>query len=44
MAVTLPEFAAAKPGTLPPMSVGLVSTAVDDWVATDEVELDRAGE
>lgn len=44
IAVTLPELAAARPGTLPPMRGGLVSTAEDDWVATEEVELERVGE
>lgn len=48
--VTLPEFAAAIPGTLPEMRVGLLITPVGtvlDWVvmvAIDDVELDLAGE
>lgn len=45
--VTLPELVAAIPGTLPPMRVGLLITpvgTVEDWVATDEVEFDLAGE
>lgn len=44
IAVTFPELAAARLGTLPPMRVGFVRTAEDAWVATDEVELERAGE
>lgn len=44
IATTLPELAAARPGTLPPMRGGLVSTADDDCVATEEAELDRAGD
>lgn len=44
IAITLPELAAARPGTLPPIRVGFVSTAEDDCVATDEVELERAGD
>lgn len=45
--VTLPELVAVSPGTLPPMSGGLLTTlvgTVDDWVAMDEVEFDLAGE
>lgn len=44
---TGPVLAAAIPGTLPPISVGLVLTAEgtkDDCVATEEVEFDLAGE
>lgn len=44
---TFPELAAAILGTFPPINVGLVMTppgAVDAWVMTDDVELDRAGE
>lgn len=44
---TLAELVAAIPGTLPPIRVGLLITAegtAEDWVATDEVEFDRAGE
>lgn len=45
--VTLPELVAVKPGTLPPIRGGLFTTVggtVDDCVAMDDVELDRAGE
>lgn len=44
--VTLPEFVAAMLGTLPIIKDGFVVTgwAADDCVATEEVELDRAGE
>ena len=42
--VTLPEFVAAMPGTLPPIRVGLVKTAAEACVAMDEALLDRAGE
>lgn len=45
--VTLPELVAAMPGTLPLMRVGLLTTfegTVDDCVAIEDVELDRAGE
>lgn len=43
--VTLAEFVAAMLGTLPTMREGLVLTGcADDWVATDEVELDLAGD
>lgn len=47
--VTLPEFVAAMPGTLPTMSGGLLTTPVggtleDCCVAMDDVEFDLAGE
>jgi hypothetical protein len=45
--VTLPELVAVRPGTLPPIRVGLFTTVegtVDDCVAMEDVELDRAGE
>jgi hypothetical protein len=49
--VTLPEFAAAIPGTLPEIRVGLVTTpaagtvlACVVTVATDEVEFDLVGD
>lgn len=45
--VTLPEFMAAIPGTLPTISGGLLTTPVgivEDWVATEDVEFDLAGE
>lgn len=42
--VTLPLFVAAMPGTLPPMRGGLLMTAVEACVATEDVEFDLAGE
>jgi hypothetical protein len=42
--VTLPELAAAIPGTVPPIRGGFVMTAAEACVVTDEVELDRAGD
>ena len=42
--VTLPEFVAAMPGTLPPIRGGLVKTAAETCVATDEVLFERAGD
>ena len=49
--VTFPELAAAMLGTLPEISVGLLTTfvfgTVDVWVACvamDDVEFDQAGE
>lgn len=42
--VTLPEFVAAMPGTLPPIRGGLVKTAAEACVAMDEVLLDLAGD
>lgn len=43
--VTLPEFVAVKPGTLPATRVGGPGgAAVELWVMTDEVELDRVGD
>ena len=41
--VTLPEFAAVSAGTCPEINGGLLITLAGS-VATDEVELDRAGE
>lgn len=45
--VTLAELVAVILGTLPTMSVGLLTTpdgAVEAWVTTDDVEFDRAGD
>lgn len=42
--VTLPVLAADMLGTLPPIKVGFVITAVDACVVTEEVLFDRAGE
>lgn len=43
--VTLAEFVAAMPGTLPTMRGGLLITGTEEaCVATEEVELDLAGE
>lgn len=43
--VTLPEFAAVRPGTCPTISDGLVMTpACDGCVTIDDVEFDRAGD
>lgn len=43
--VTLPEFAAVKPGTCPTINEGLVIIpACDGCVTIDEVEFDRAGD
>jgi hypothetical protein len=43
--VTLPEFVAVSPGTLPATSVcGPAEGTADDCVITDEVELDLAGD
>lgn len=42
--VTLPEFVAVSPGTLPAKSGGGPVGAVDVWVIMDDVELDLAGE
>lgn len=42
--VTLPEFVATMPGTLPTMRGGLLNTAVEAWVVTDEADVDLAGE
>ena len=45
--VTLAELVAVMPGTWPPISGGLLMTPVgaeEDWVMTEEVELERAGD
>lgn len=42
--VTLPEFVAVNPGTLPANNVGGPVGAADDCVMTEDVELDLAGD
>lgn len=44
--VTLPELATVRLGTLPDMRGGLLMTdgTAEDWVATEDVEFDLAGE